>query len=52
MNCSNTVMDGFYFWIGKALAEVALAGVVFGIVLVFYAIYFWCMDRKYKRNKK
>lgn len=46
MGCSNTVSDGFYFWIGKVFAELSIGlsiAVLFGIA---YFLIYWYTNKK------
>ena len=40
-----TIADGFHLWLGKALAEVLLAGVCMAALIGFIALMLWLEKR-------
>lgn len=46
MNCNNTVSDGFYFWIGKALAELSIGFAFLTCASIAFAVFYWWTGRK------
>lgn len=49
MSCNDTVMDGYYFWLGKFLAEMVVFGGVVAAIITVASVLF-VFDRR--RGKK
>ena len=47
-NCTNTISDGFYFWIGKSLAELATGLCILAIIAGGWLLYFMWATRSRK----
>jgi len=45
------ILDGFWFWIGKALAELAVGAAAVAFIVIIYGLLIWNHERGRKKRE-
>lgn len=46
------ILDGFWFWIGKALAELAVGVTVVVVIAIIYGLVVWSSERSSRKFRE